>query len=84
MTRLDIHGVTIECVLGDIAKQPGMDAIVNTANAELRIGGGMAGAIHQYGSAVELIRMVSGSSFEGYQMSLMALQGNQDSGKERG
>jgi len=45
---------------------------------------GMAGAIHQYGSAVELIRMVSGSSFEGYQMSLMALQGNQDSGKERG
>jgi len=47
MTRLAIHGVTIECVREDIAKQPGMDAMVNTANAELRIGGGMAGTIHR-------------------------------------
>lgn len=46
MTGQVIHGVTVECRQGDIAAQPDMHAIVNAANAVLRIGGGVAGAIH--------------------------------------
>ncbi len=39
--------VIVECSKGNIAAQPEMTAIVNAANAELRTGGGVAGAIHR-------------------------------------
>jgi O-acetyl-ADP-ribose deacetylase len=42
-----VDGVILECVQGDIAAQEGFDAVVNAANAELRIGGGVAGALHR-------------------------------------
>lgn len=42
-----ISGITIECIKGDIASQPDITAIVNAANARLKIGGGVAGAIHR-------------------------------------
>lgn len=47
MISQNINGVTIELLQGDIASQKDVTAIVNAANAELRIGGGVAGAIHR-------------------------------------
>lgn len=43
---MKMDNVKIEVRLGDIANQPDITAIVNAANAQLRIGGGVAGAIH--------------------------------------
>ncbi len=36
----------IEIVVGNIVQQPDVDALVNSANANLRFGSGVAGAIH--------------------------------------
>ena len=36
----------IEVVIGDIARQPDVEAVVNSANRNLRLGSGVAGAIH--------------------------------------
>jgi len=47
MTQLPVGSAIVECVQGDITNQRDLEAVVNAANAELRPGGGVAGAIHR-------------------------------------
>lgn len=44
--KTNFKNIQFIAVRGDIANQPDVDAVVNAANAELKIGGGVAGAIH--------------------------------------
>ncbi|WP_114418444.1 macro domain-containing protein [Marinospirillum perlucidum] len=47
MSQRNLEGILLEAVQGDITQQADMQAIVNAANAQLRTGGGVAGAIHR-------------------------------------
>lgn len=47
MFEITQNDVVIRCVQGDITRQSDLDVVVNAANAELRPGGGVAGAIHR-------------------------------------
>jgi O-acetyl-ADP-ribose deacetylase len=42
-----VNGLVLEVLKGDIVKQNDVTAIVNAANAQLKRGGGVAGAIHR-------------------------------------
>jgi len=45
--KKEFSGIIIECITGDIAAQKDVSAVVNAANAQLRMGGGVAGALHR-------------------------------------
>ncbi len=47
MEAIKIENITFELKRGDIASQDDIQAVVNAANAQLKIGGGVAGAIHR-------------------------------------
>lgn len=45
--KVSLESVDLEATKGDIASQPDLEAVVNAANAQLRSGSGVAGAIHR-------------------------------------
>lgn len=47
MEAIKVENITFELKRGDIASQDDIQAVVNAANAQLKTGGGVAGAIHR-------------------------------------
>jgi O-acetyl-ADP-ribose deacetylase (regulator of RNase III) len=45
--KYNVAGIELQLIQGDIAAQEDIEAVVNAANAQLKIGGGVAGAIHR-------------------------------------